>query len=384
MKRRILPVLVLLVALALSVKVQAAGDSSAQLPDITPYLEGIDADGLRDQIPDEAQRLLEESNLDEISAESIASLTPAKLLSMGKRYLANQLRRPLASLSTITAIVILAAFLDGMKSAAANQSSLGPVFNLTSSLAVCAAMAGPVIDCITDTASAIRDSANFMLSFIPVFSGVLTAGGQPLTATTYNMFLFWLCQMVSQFTATTLVPLMGIYLAFCLVGAAAPALNINSVAGMVKSLVNWTMGLMLTVFVSLLTLQSMVSSSGDSVTVKTAKFLINSFVPVVGGALSDAFATAQSCIHLLKTTLGAYGIIVAIVIALPTLLRVLLWYLTANLSSVLSELLGLPSIGSLLKSVSYTLGMLMAMLLSFALLMIISTSLIVVIGQGVH
>ncbi len=383
MRKKFLPVLMVLVGLMLSVGVQASEPPRASLPDMTPYLDSIDTDRLRSQIPDQAQNMLEQNGLDEIGTEGIASLTPAKLFAMAKNYIGGQVRRPLASLSTIAAIVILAAFLDGMKNAATDQSTLGPVFSLTSSLAVCAAIAGPVIGCITDTASAIRDSANFMLSFVPVFSGVLTAGGQPLTATTYNIFLFWACQVVSQITATTIVPLMGIYLAFCIVAAAAPGLGISSVASMLKSLVNWAMGLMLTVFVSLLTIQSMVSSSGDTVTVKTAKFLIGSFVPVVGGALSDAFATAQGCIHLLKTTLGAYGIIVSAVIALPTLLRVLLWYLTVNLSSVLSELLGLPSIGALLKSVSYTLGMLLAMLLCFALLIIISTSLIVVIGQGV-
>lgn len=111
---------------------------------------------------------------------------------------------------------------------------------------------------------------------------MLTAGGQPVTATTYNLFLFGTCQVLSRVMSAVIVPCLGVYLAFCLVGSAAPELHITSAASSLKSLVTWAMGLLLSIFVGLLSIQSVVASGADSVTAKTAKFLIGSFIPVVG------------------------------------------------------------------------------------------------------
>ncbi len=72
---------------------------------------------------------------------------------------------------------------------------LDPGFGTVAVLTVAAAVADPIIGCITQAAQAVRDCSLFLISFIPAFAGVLTAGGQPVTATTYNPFLFGTCQV---------------------------------------------------------------------------------------------------------------------------------------------------------------------------------------------
>jgi stage III sporulation protein AE len=241
----------------------------------------------------------------------------------------------------------------------------------------------PIIECITATARLIEDAALFMLTYIPIFSAAVAAAGAPVTGATYNMFLFATCQVVSQVLANTLVPLMGVYLALCVAGSLVPELNIASATSAVKSIVSWSLGFVLTLFAALLSVQTMVSVSADSVTVRAAKFVVGSFVPVVGAALSEAYSAAQGCLRLIKTTVGAYGIIAAVFIFLPVLMRVLLWQLVARAATVAGDILGAPRVSALLRACASALAILTAVILCFALFIIVSTAIVMAAGTGV-
>ena len=132
----------------------------------------------------------------------------------------------------------------------------------------------------------------------------------------------------------------------------------------------------------LLSIQTVVASGGDSIAARTTKFFIGSMIPVVGGALSDLFSAAQGCIQLVRGTLGAFGILVTVVTFLPALIQTGTWYFTLYLGGILSQILHLPQITKLLKALSSTLGIIMAVLLYDALLVIISTTLLIVAFRG--
>ena len=347
--------------------------------DLSQELEVIGFGRLGDYLPEETREALEQAGLGEALEGKIA-LTPGLVLQAVGGSLREQAKEPLRALAGVGAAVILAALLDGLGTLP-SSGEMRSVFSTAASLAVCGSIAAPVIGCITQTAEAIRRCADFLLGFIPVFTGVLAAGGQAVTATTYHLFLFALCQGISRLSASVLVPLLGVYLAFCLTAAAVPGMRLAPLADTIRTTVSWAMGLMLTVFVAFLTIQTLVSGSGDSVSLRTAKFLIGSFVPVVGSALADAFMAAQGCIRLVRTTVGAFGAVAVIFLFLPVLVRVLAWYLSVQLAGALASLFGLDGAGGLLKSVGSVLGILMAMILSFGLLIVISTTLVLLAGQ---
>ena len=76
------------------------------------------------------------------------------------------------------------------------------------------------------------------------------------------------------------------------------------------------------------------------------------------------------------------GIAVTALTFLPVLVRNGAWYLTLQLGGLVSELLGLPQITRLLKALSSTIGIILAVLLYDALLVIISTTLLIVTFRG--
>jgi stage III sporulation protein AE len=124
----------------------------------------------------------------------------------------------------------------------------------------------------------------------------------------------------------------------------------------------------------------MVSGSADGVTARAARFLIGSFVPVVGGALSETVSAARGCLRLIKTSVGAYGILAAAFVFLPVLLRVFCWYFVTGASAIAGDLLGAGTVASLMRSCSSALGILIAVVLCFALLIIVSTTVLLVVS----
>jgi stage III sporulation protein AE len=189
-------------------------------------------------------------------------------------------------------------------------------------------------------------------------------------------------QVIAQIASTTFVPMVDMYLAFCVIGSISPGVNIGSIAGFVRKVVNFGLILSITIFTGILTVQGLISQAADTVTIKTAKFVVGSVVPVIGSVISEAVNTVVSCANLLKTTTGAFAIVVFIVTFLPPLLNCLMWMLATDLSIAIAEILGIDNVTGLLKAVKETLKLLIALILTAALAMIVSVSVMLLLGMN--
>lgn len=354
---------------------------SAGAFDIEAQFDALGREELMQQVPEQAGELMKQSGAYQLSVGSLLQLSPKEFFATIWGLLVEQVKKPVKTLATVFGIIILCTLIGGLKTAT-GENSLTQVFTTVSALCVLTAVIMPILDCIKTASKAVQDVALFMLSYIPMLSAAMTAAGAPITGATYNLFLFTACQVVSQVVANTLVPLMNIYLAMCIIGALVPDINIASATSQIKTIVTWTLGFFLTVFVALLSVQTMVAQSADGVAVKATKFMIGSLVPVVGSALSEAYTAAQGCLKLLKTTLGAYGVIVALFTFLPVLLQSVAWYVMTNLVVSAAEIIGAPKAGVILKSCASVLGILISIIFCFALLLVVSTTIVMVTGLG--
>jgi len=355
-------------------------DDSTELVD--EQLDALGRSDLMSWVPWEARQHLESAELYDLSLGTLMQLTPSRFFPTLWQMFLSALARPLRTLAAMLAIILLCALLETLRTAAW-ENTLSGVFQTVSVLSILTFIAHPILDLIMDTTNTIREAAVFMVGFIPLFAAALVSAGQPVTGATYSLFLMGACQLVAQVVSQTLIPLMSIYLAICICGAFVPDLNIVQAAGGIKTVVSWTLGLLLTLFVALLSIQTMLSSGADGVTVRATKFLIGNLVPMVGSVLSDGYMAAQGYLRLLKTTVGVYGIVVAAFIFLPTLIRVTIWYLLTKLVAMVGEIVGAGKVSIILRSCSNVLGVLISAILCFALLFIVSTGIIMSTGMGI-
>ena len=141
---------------------------------------------------------------------------------------------------------------------------------------------------------------------------------------------------------------------------------------MIRRAAGWALGLVLILFIGLMTLQTSVSAAADTVTAKSAKYLLGSLIPVVGSSVSDAVMAARGCIDLIRTSVGGFGILVIAAIFLLPMVRVLAWYC--------GELLGAKALRSLMDSFASGFGLLLSALTAFAAVSAACTGLLLSMG----
>lgn len=334
---------------------------------------------LSPQLPSQAQEAMDEVEIDGIS--SLLSMTPGQLIEQVLILLRDQLDYPMEVVGRLIAIVLLCAMVQAVCSSSLSQQ-LQQIFSITAVACMVSFLSQPVLQCIERTVQALHECALFMMSFAPVMSSVVIAGGNPASAGSYNLFLFFACQVIAQLASQTLVPLLSIYLALCIVGPLAPFLKMDSITGAIRSVVCWGLGILTTIFVGMLSLQTVISTGGDSLLLKTSRFLAGSFIPVIGGTISDALGAARGCVQVMKSVIGSAGIAVAALTFLPVLLEVGLWYLAVKVSAWAAQMLDAKQGAALLLSIAQTFSVLLAMIVCFMLLVLVSTALLMMLTVG--
>lgn len=375
---RILAGLCLVCLLGFAWPVQAAETGEAgENFDQSLYEEQMEESGaqdLWDSLPEETQELLEELGVEGVGWESLAAVEPQSFFEMLLGFFTGGLSQPLAAGASLLGIMLVCALMNGMKLSFGERQT-GSVLGMVGTLCACAVIAPPVISCIQQASTLIEGAGGFLLAGAPVLAGLMLACGQPVSASGWTVFLLAAGNGISLLSSVVLLPVMHIFLAFSLVSAVSPDIRLDSLCGVFAKTVRWVLVLAVTIFTSLLSAQSLISASADGASVKAAK-LFAGFVPVVGNVLGDAMGTVQSCVRLLKSGVGAFGLLAALCIFLPVVAQCLLWIFCCTLCGAAGDLLGQSEITGLLKAASQVLQTLLAIVVSCAVVMLVSAVLI--------
>ena len=376
--RRILAGLCLVCLLGFAWPVQAAETGEAgETFDQSLYEEQMEESGaqdLWDSLPEETQELLEELGVEGVGWESLAAVEPQSFFEMLLGFFTGGLSQPLAAGASLLGIMLVCALMNGMKLSFGERQT-GSVLGMVGTLCACAVIAPPVISCIQQASTLIEGAGGFLLAGAPVLAGLMLACGQPVSASGWTVFLLAAGNGISLLSSVVLLPVMHIFLAFSLVSAVSPDIRLDSLCGVFAKTVRWVLVLAVTIFTSLLSAQSLISASADGASVKAAK-LFAGFVPVVGNVLGDAMGTVQSCVRLLKSGVGAFGLLAALCIFLPVVAQCLLWIFCCTLCGAAGDLLGQSELTVLLKAASQVLQTLLAIVVSCGVVMLVSAVLI--------
>lgn len=148
---------------------------------------------------------------------------------------------------------------------------------------------------------------SFLLGFLPVYGGVLTAGGEVQAGmAACGLLLSGLC-LLAQCTALWVGPLLQSYLAISMACCISTQKGLADGCRSAGRLLQKGLSLAGRLFAILLGLQRVVTLQLDKTTLQVGRFLTGS-VPVIGDALSGAADAVLAGMQLLKSTLGLAGI----------------------------------------------------------------------------
>ena len=348
------------------------------------YKEQIEisgADDLEKQVPEETKESLNNIGVIGIDWDDISNISPDKVFAEILNIAKKKSYKPLTSFSIIVSIIILCALFDGMKTSF-GSNPLSNVLGVVSTLCICACVVAPIVECINNLSSIIQNSSNFMLLYVPVITGIMISSGQALSAGNYNFMMVILGDTISQIVSRLLVPMLNMVLAVAVVSSISSKLNLSGVSDMFNKVVKWILKFIMAIFVSLLTIQTFVSTAADNIGIRSIKFAINSFVPIVGGALSDAYTTVFSCLKLLKSGVGAFAILASGFIFLPPIIECFIWLFSLGVSASFSDIFGLMQISKMLRSSSKIVSTMLVILLCIITILIVSTGIVLTVGGG--
>lgn len=341
-------------------------------------LEASGAKELADYLSDETKDYLEKLGCGDMDFEKILDVSPKSVFSLLLDTLKGGYRQPLKAAMTAMGIVLLVSicsgfFPDSEKSRAA--------VNIICGCTVVLGIFTPASESIKAAVSAIGGCAAFEKALIPVLAGVLTAGGNPALALGFKGAAFAAAEFVQTFAKNFALPLTGISAALSLTGAMLPTLRLNAVSEMLRRVMTTALACVSGLFTGFLSLKSILASSADGMIVKGVK-MAASFVPVVGGALGEAYTSVAASISLLKSTVGIYAITALVVTCLPVAANLLMWVLAMRIACTVSDLLDCRICSEILKGISFVFSTANALLLLCAAVFVISTGIVITVGRG--
>ena len=92
----------------------------------------------------------------------------------------------------------------------------------------------PLFSLIQSCSEAVKGISTLMLGFVPVYAGILTVGGQGITASGMSFLLLAAAGAVSNFSSFVIVPLMSCYLGVGLAGSVMPTGGTNRLGESIK------------------------------------------------------------------------------------------------------------------------------------------------------
>lgn len=381
MKKSFIFIFVILLFYCFNVSVLANDDRQEYSELIEEQCELLKLDTLKNSLPNGVK--------DDLQKIGITSSKPSDLqefsINTFFEYLFNKvadiIKKPFFSFAGCFVIILICALFDGMKTTIPNTSFNG-LLSVITSICICGIIIMPIIECMSNISKVIKAFGNFMLCFIPIFSGVIAVSGGSTSSLGYSTTVFMVAQILSFFIVDILLPAIGMFLALSVVGSFNESINISGIISSIKKTVIFILSLLVTIFIGLFTLQNSIAVSTDSMGLKTAKFLSSSFIPIVGGALGDALSSVLSCLLLIKSAVGGFGIIVCIVTLLPPTLMVIFFIFTISLIVGFAKILNMSFIANMMIAVKDCFLILFAFLICYGILIISTTSIMINMSAG--
>ena len=308
-----------------------------------------------------------------ISGESAVSYSSvfAGLLS----GIVEEIVRYLPLLSLIIAIGVISNLLSGVKSKF-NEKSTNNLIHLVCFLAVVILMTGMISGLSKTTDTAINGMVSQMNILFPILLTMMVGVGAGASASVFQPVVAILSTYVADFFKYLVLPLFMLSFVFGIISGLSDNIKLDKFNSFLSSLFKWCVGIVFTLFFAVFTLQGISAGKFDSLSIRTTKYTIKSYVPVMGGYLSDGMDLILSSTILIKNSLGLVGALMIITTILSPIIEIVIFSLMLKLVSAILQPMGNNKTSNFLSSTSKSVTMLSSCIIAIGFMYLISIGLV--------
>ena len=297
------------------------------------------------------------------------------------KLLGSEVNSSLKILISVLVIIVIHGILKSVTDNLENNDISKIIYFVQYILIVTLVMANftEIIKLVKDTAS---DLVGFINLLLPLLLTLMVYTGSIATSTILQPIILFTINFIGNIIQDMLIPIMLIIVVFAIISKISDRVQIEKISKFLKSSVVWFLGIVLTVFVGIVSLEGTLSSSVDGITAKTAKAAVSSVIPVVGKILGDVIDSVLGCGVILKNAIGIIGVIIIIGICILPIIKIGTLSIIYSLASAIVEPIADGKIVKLLDEMSGVFKILLAILCTLSVLLIIGVTLVIKISNS--
>lgn len=188
--------------------------------------------------------------------------------------------------------------------------------------------------------SCLKMAAQFADAVAPAFTALLAAMGMSGSAALVSPTAALAAGAAENLFLRFGLPLCRFALCMAIAGNLSTAIDLSRISRLLKKTANWGAGLAITLFTAFLAIQGNVAGVADGVTVRTAKYAVDSAAPVIGSGISDAWDSYVSGVLIAKNAVGVTGLATIFAAGLRPLVVCVAAMFLLNLVCALLEVMG--------------------------------------------
>lgn len=324
----------------------------------------------------------EDIDINEILNDAIkGEVDNSTLLKKILNILGKEVTTNIKSLVSILAIILIHSILKSISESLENNNISKLIYYVQYILIVTVIMSNftDIIKLVQDTT---ENLIGFMNALVPLLITLMMYTGSITTSSAVEPIILFMINFIGNIIQNLIIPFVLVLTSLVIISKISDKVHIDKLSKFFKSGIVWFLGIVLTVFVGVVSLEGTLSSSVDGITAKTTKAVVSSAIPVVGKILGDAVDTVLGCGIVLKNAVGLVGVVIVIGICIMPILKLFVLSVSYKLLSTVVQPIADEKIIDLLEQIGDIFKIFLGILCAISFMLIIGTTLVLKISNG--
>lgn len=282
------------------------------------------------------------------------------------------------SVKIATSILVLALLSSIIKSLenSFSSSSISTVTNYIVFITVVTLTLVSFKDILALCYATIENIIGLVNVIIPIMISLLVLVGFPITSTALNPIFIGGIAAINIIFKKFIFVAISLAFAILVINNVTNNIKLNRLSAFIKQINVATLGAVFTLYLGLVSIQGLYVTSFDRFTVKTAKFAVGNFIPVVGGFVSDSVDILLSSSQLIKNVFGGVGLVILVGVCLIPIIKILSVILVYKVCAIAIEPIGEDNISSFLNEVANLMIIILATIIAVTIMFFVTIAIL--------
>lgn len=277
---------------------------------------------------------------------------------------------------SIVGISLITSLLNGLTSGFLSNPTK-ELIGFVSYCAIAVIILTRAMSLVNDTAAIVGTIKQFMQLVFPILLTIITVVGGANSSAVFQPMMSVLTTSITTFVVQIIMPMVVVIIVFTMISSLSNGVKLSKLTSFFSSGIKYSLTAVFSLFVTFLTAQGLTGGIIDTVSIKTAKFAMQSYVPIVGGYLSDGFDLMMASFVLIKNSLGLISLFALLIMIASPLVNIIVFSLGLKLASGIIEPIGDSKISKMIFDLSKNVNILLAIILGVAFMFVTTITLII-------